>query len=143
MSLSIRDTLSPAMQRLLRKVRDKRPVLEAAGATMAGLTVQAFRNASIRPKEWDELAESTLKRKGGKGNVLIDSGALWQSIVSDPGSSQVEIGTDRFYAPYLQFGTSRMPARPFIPVTDDDELTPLASRRVGDAVERVLRRAAR
>jgi len=134
MSISIKDNLSPKLRKALRKIKDKRPILEAAGAALEGLTIQAFRDASIRPTEWAELSPRTLKAKGGRGNLLIDTPTLIHSIVHITGSDQVEIGTDRAYAAWLQHGTSRMPARPFIPVTESGDLTPKARDAVMDAV---------
>lgn len=135
MSLSIKDNMSPEMRRLLKKVKDKRAVLEAGGAALEGMSIQSFRNASIRPVEWEELAESTLRQKKGKGGLLIDSGALWHSLGHVTRSAEVEIGTDRFYAPYLQEGTAKMPARPFIPVSEGGELTAKAAAAVRGAIE--------
>jgi len=143
MGLSVRDNISPEMRKLLKKVQDKRPVLEAGGAALEAMSVQSFRNASIRLVEWEELAESTLKAKRGKGNTLIDSGSLWHSLGHVTRASEVEIGTDRFYAPYLQEGTGSMPARPFIPVSASGVLTPKAAAAVKDAFESEIMRGVR
>lgn len=142
MSISIRDQLSPQMQRLLGRVRDKRPVLAAAGAAVEGISIRAFRDASLRATEWEPLTDATLERKGGKGNLLIDSGAMVHSIKHVVGAGQVEIGSDRVYAPTHQFGRGAIPARPFMPIVGES-LTPEAASDVRDAVERVLRSAAR
>lgn len=142
MSISIRDQLSPQMRRLLSKVKDKRPVLAAAGAAVEGISIRAFRDASLRATEWEPLTEQTLERKGGKGNLLIDSGAMVHSIKHVVGADSVEIGSDRVYAPTHQFGRDAIPARPFIPVVGDS-LTPAAQADVRDAVERVLQAAVR
>ena len=143
MSMAIKDQLSPKMRGLLKKVKDQRPVLETGGAALEGMSIQSFRDASIRPKEWEELAEATLAQKGGKGNLLIASGSLFHSLGHVTRSSEVEIGTDRFYAPFLQEGTGSMPARPFIPVSEGGELTPKAADAVRDAIESELMRGVR
>lgn len=142
MSVSIYDLLSPRMRALLRRVRDKRPVLAAAGAAVEGISIRAFRDASLRAAEWEPLTEATQKAKGGKGNLLIDSGAMVHSITHVVGADSVEIGSDRVYAPTHQFGRGAIPARPFIPVVGD-QLTPAAQAEVKDAVERVLLAAVR
>lgn len=49
-----------------------------------------------------------------KGLAPVDTGATRNSIgVTDRGTS-VEIGPTTDYSPYLEFGTSRMPPRPFM-----------------------------
>ncbi len=56
------------------------------------------------------------RKKKGRTSPLIDTGALFRSIrVAEPQGDSVEITSDRPYATYHQFGTTRMPARPFIP----------------------------
>lgn len=140
MSMSVNDQLSPKMRMLLKRVKDKRPVLEAGGAALEGMSVQSFRDASIRPVEWAELSPVTLMRKGDKGNTLIDSGALLHSLSHVTRASEVEIGTDRFYGPWIQEGTSHMPARPFIPVSERGKLTRKAEAAVRDALESAVMR---
>lgn len=134
MSLSINDQLSPALRRKLAKIKDKRPVLAAAGAALASVATRAFRIAALRPKEWPKLKDATLKRKGGRGGPLIDTGALFRSILAkEPEADSVEVGTDRTYALYHQFGTKKMQERPFFPVVDDS-LTPAAQKAVRAAM---------
>jgi len=140
MGLSINDQLSPAMRRALAKIKNKRPVLEAAGASVLGISQRSFRDASLRAAEWEPLTEQTLERKDGKGNLLIESGAMWQSLAYVVGSSSVEIGTDREYGPTHQFGRGAIPARPFIPVVGN-ELSPVAAKDVKGVIEDVIMRS--
>ena len=91
-TVSIRDALSPAARRLLDRVRDPRKVLEAAGAAVEGISVRAFRDASLRPSEWEPLTQQTLERKGGRGNLLIDTGSMIHSLRHVTSGRQVEIG---------------------------------------------------
>lgn len=45
----------------------------------------------------------------------VDTGALRQSYGADPVSSEkVLIGSDKEYAPYVEYGTSRMGAQPHL-----------------------------
>lgn len=69
------------------------------------------------PYGWAPLAESTLARK--TGTILLETGELLGSITHnvDPMGNltgEAYVGTDVEYAKYLEFGTSRMPARPFL-----------------------------
>jgi len=139
-TVSLRDSLTPALRKALGRVRDKSPMLRAMAAAVVGISTRSFREARLRPKEWPALAESTLRRKGGKGNLLIDTGALAQSIASgEPQGDRIEVGTDRPYAPYHQSGTKKMPARPFMPWDDEASLTPDAERAVREALEASLK----
>ena len=72
-----------------------------------------------------------LKRKRPKGHnqgsrPLIDTGAMQASIVSTGAGHLQEVsddsammGTEDFKAAFHQYGTSRIPARPFVGISDD------------------------
>jgi phage gpG-like protein len=49
------------------------------------------------------------------GKILNDTGRLKDSFAHVATNSHVEITTDTMYAPFHQFGTENMPARPFFP----------------------------
>lgn len=142
--LSINDRISPAMRRALAAMQDKRPVLEAGGEVLASHATRAFRQDSLRPAPWDPLAASTLKRKGRDSGLLIDTGMLFASLsgaqpaVWEVGSEQIEVGTDREYAVFHQFGTKKMPARPFFPVDGGGELTAAAARELKATLEAAI-----
>jgi HK97 gp10 family phage protein len=63
---------------------------------------------------WPPLAPSTLAHKG-TDTPLLETGALRDDIhhvvVSE---SEVQIGTNVPYGRYLEFGTAKMPPRPFL-----------------------------
>ena len=135
MSLAINDMLTPALKAKLAKIKNKAPVLKAAGAALAGIAVGAFRDASLRPAEWDEKVTDATLRKPGRSGLLLDRKNLWQSILAKaPETDGVEVVTNAEYGIYHQFGTRKMPARPFFPVVGDS-LTPKAERAVVSAME--------
>lgn len=84
-------------------------------------------------------SKAGLKRRamGGTG-TLFDTGTLFHSIQafqpSEPGSRG--LGTDVFYAPYLQNGTHRMPPRVFLGFGEEDisVVSALVLRRVSEAL---------
>lgn len=67
---------------------------------------------------WIEWAQSTRlgrERKGNAGKGLLwDSGNLLRSFKIDINTSDVVISNTAPYANYLQEGTNKMPARPFL-----------------------------
>lgn len=72
---------------------------------------------------WKPLSDSRLKqreRKGHTGKKLQDTGGLKLAMSYEITSSGIEIGNGKDYAEYLQYGTSKMPARPFIMIQDED-----------------------
>jgi len=64
---------------------------------------------------WPRLAQSTVERKGFE-RPLYETGELRDSIEHnvDAGARDAYVGTDDPVAKYQEFGTSRIPARPFL-----------------------------
>jgi phage gpG-like protein len=64
----------------------------------------------LSPEQFKKAAEISLKRigdemqKDASGKAPIKSGKLKQSIVSEPSSTQVRVGTDLIYARIHEFG---------------------------------------
>lgn len=78
---------------------------------------------SGRPSSWAPLAKSTLKqklRKGYSSRPLVRTGILKASIAPSVDSQGFKIGTSVSYAKYNQFGTRKMPSRPFVIFQDQD-----------------------
>lgn len=67
----------------------------------------------------------------------VDTGALKQSYGADPESStKVLIGSDKEYAPYVEFGTSRSAAQPhLLPAFTQSEST--FKKRMTDAMKKL------
>jgi HK97 gp10 family phage protein len=65
---------------------------------------------------WPPLQPETIARKVTGDSPLLETGALRDSIKHnvDPNGKEAAVGTDLDYAKYLEFGTSKMPARPFL-----------------------------
>lgn len=109
------------------------PVMHAAIQLIADGEKAAF-NAGHGPngEEWAPNAESTKRRKG-HGIVLFETGALEKSLVevdgpgniNDAGSRELIFGTNVSYSLFNEFGTSRIPARPHVGISDQliDALT--------------------
>ena len=140
-TLSFKDTLSPALKEKLRKMGDTKPLLEVGGFALMQCALAAWRDESMRPAPWQPLAPATVERKAkaGKTAMLIFERHMQQSLrVGVPSGGKVEVGNDAFYAPFHQFGTRKMPARPFIPMREDGSLVPAAERKVFAAMRQKL-----
>lgn len=68
---------------------------------------------------WDELLESTKRRKGGDSRILIRSGTTKEETYARPtGSAGIEI-VSTAAAQFHQTGTKHMVARPILPAGDE------------------------
>lgn len=140
--------------------REVRSAMAAAGAkVLASMATDAIRDAKLRPAPWPPLAASTKKgigaaaaktrkRKAAKakaaekavaGHVLLyRTGALSQSLRPVASGDTFGVASDRPYAVFHQFGTSKMPARPFVPALGKpgaEKLTPAAEKAVAEAAQ--------
>lgn len=106
--------------------RDFRPALKKAGVYMEGSIGNNFR-AGGRPK-WVALSPATIRQRRKRSNrPLQDTGTLKASVTSAMDirkmtATTYEFGTAKFYAPFHQFGTSDIPARPFLLFQPQDEV---------------------
>lgn len=77
------------------------------------------------PKEWNKMARQSLGpgmallETGAKKEAPVDTGALKASIGSEivkgPGSVIIgKVGSTLEYAPYQEYGTSKMKAQPYL-----------------------------
>jgi len=124
-----------------------------AAQAVADLGTRAFSETDIRPEPWPDYAGTEsgkryAKRKIGKGRdkMLVDEGLLLASIKAGSAApTGAEVVSSRPYASYHQFGTSKMPPRPFMPftggLTGAAILTDRAQQNVDDVVEAVIKAA--
>lgn len=97
-----------------------RAALEELGAQEVAIVQERIRTGKTSPdgQAWRPWALSTLRqriREGTTGGgLLYKTGALYNSIKWKITSANLIIYSDSPYAQYLQNGTSRMPARPFV-----------------------------
>ena len=114
---------------MLHRVTDLRPMFEEVGAWQEQKTVRRIEETKLTPHGalWAEWQLGTFKKRQQKGNVsqglLWDTGLLLNSFSWETDESGVEIGTTNEIAPWLQDGTSKMVARPFM-LNEGEELPP-------------------
>lgn len=82
-------------------------------------SAQTAIGSGTNPYGWPPLAPATIARKATGDSPLLETGALLGSITHNVDAmsnitSEAYIGTDLEYAKYQEFGTSRIPARPFL-----------------------------
>ena len=113
-------------------------VLHGIGATLKDSTRDRLATGKTAPDgtPWARLAPKTLQRKGG--DILIDTGQLHQSIAYDVAGDTLFVGTSKAYGAYHQFGTSKMPARPFLGLSAQDET--LIQNRLNEWLEQLTER---
>jgi phage gpG-like protein len=125
------------------------PFYRAVGLLMENAVASQFESAGAyfqKGRPWMPLASSTLKQRKRLGydqtSILIRDGGnagLLGSFTSTNFGDTIVVGTNKFYAPYLHYGTRKMPARPLFP-TSEFGLPPDLIEDVKDIFETFLAR---
>lgn len=102
---------------------DLSPVLAVIAQDLLTFADDAFADSRGPTGEaWQPLKAATIKRRRqGSSKPLIDTGTLRGSLTAVAGASAILVGTNVPYAGFHQFGTVRVPARPYLPFTADNE----------------------
>lgn len=96
----------------------RRDVVDAMATELLQKTEGAFFSERYRPLRWEPLKKSTLRRKKKNTRMLMDTFTMVRGFaVEDADAYGAAIANTQKYAVYHQFGTRRMPARPFVPAT--------------------------
>jgi phage gpG-like protein len=136
-TIIIKDHVSTLLEGLGGKIKRPKAVAEAMGLAVTALTIRSFNDPSVRAAPWSPLREATLARKiaEGKSTAILKRNVLlarsWR--ITELGGDYAKVGSDRFYAWFHQFGTSRVPARPMLPIVGapgSAQFTPLAVARM-------------
>lgn len=123
---------------------DYQPMLEAFQAVIAHGEAEAFVAQSTPGGEpWEKLSEVTIRRKG-HDVILIETSALMVSLVDINGPGNINMtmshglifGTDVEYAMFHETGTSKMPARPVVGMSDEtlDDLCERVAQTTIDSI---------
>jgi phage virion morphogenesis protein len=133
--------ITERLNRTIKNLENPEPMFRLIGKHQLVSTLQNF-EAGGRPSHWKALkAQTILGRMGGKKKVytlsgkirvpaarkafghkpLIRGGTLRDLQTFEASSSGVRIGSNVPYAQYHQFGTRRIPARPFLIILPSDE----------------------
>ena len=116
--------VSRKLEALIRKLKNPKDMMQE----VSDVIVEDIKNRIIKTKtdpegnKWLPWAPSTQEARVKDGTaalgLLYRNGDLARSITGTvKGSKAIEIGSNLEYAKYLQEGTSKMPARPFIGIS--------------------------
>lgn len=137
MSIKV-DVDTSAFKQTIDKLQKPEALLEKIGQYLVTSTRTRIRTTKTGPDGalWAPWAPSTVlakQRRNQGGTLLMNSGRLFDSISHQVVAGQVEVYSNAPYARYLQLGTSRMPARPFLGISKDDEsaIAGLVRRHLG------------
>ena len=130
-----------AFVRLADLGRDMSPLMKKAAGHLEAASDSAFEREadSFTGAPWVPLAPATIKQRVDlglwPGKILDRRGAsgLAGSVLSTFGTDFAEVSSDEQSAPFIQLGTSKMPARRFLGFSDET-----VDAIIGDA-EQLLR----
>ncbi|NIQ92893.1 MAG: phage virion morphogenesis protein [Desulfuromonadales bacterium] len=112
------------LARLSRRLETSAELLAPAVPVVARAIERNFEQEG-RPLPWAPLAPDYARRKArrfGPGlKILQRSGRLRRSITTRVEGDAIVASTDVAYAPFHQFGTRFLPARPFLVLTESDK----------------------
>lgn len=119
------------LSRVTEKINDLRPFLDSAAGFLVATMGDQFSGEGSRTGGWAPLSPryaADKARRWGSKPILEASGAMKASLTGTGGrniSRQIggdtlEFGTSVPYARYHQTGTSRMPQRRILDLTEDD-----------------------
>ena len=110
------------------KLHNLTPFWQTVGMYVQRQTIRERFNKEQSPdgQKWKPLAESTIKRrkkrhKRGNMKILQDTDELRRSIAYEADSHSVRVGSKLKYARTHQFGRGKIPARPFLGVTNNEK----------------------
>ena len=117
-----------AVGKIVKKLNDKDMMREVGDIIVEDIKHRiAVTKKDPDDKPWKAWAPSTAKARERKGNaalgLLFDSGTLLRSITAEvknhgsKGGVSVYVGSNTRYAEWLNDGTEKMPARPFLGVS--------------------------
>lgn len=119
-----------ALLKVASKAETLRPLMKNIAGIMADTTEENFSHQG-RPGKWQELAESTIKKRKKSGHwpgqILQVEGRLASSITTQYDNESAVIGSNLDYAAIHQLGgqagknkSVSIPARPYLKLTNND-----------------------
>lgn len=116
------DSATPLLESLAQRLASLETLLAPVAPVVAAAIERNF-DEEGRPIPWAPLSARYTRWKARRfpgRRILERSGRLRRSIVTRVEGSALIASTDVPYAAAHQFGTHRLPARPFLVLTEDD-----------------------
>jgi len=120
LKITVNDLISKGLNQRLAKQKNLRPVFKKIGQFEMRQTRRRIRITKESPdgKKWQRWAASTEMARLRKGNapqgLLYDTTELHDFITIKYDNDEVRIRSLADYSKFLQSGTIKMPARPFM-----------------------------
>jgi len=112
---------------LIRNLQRPQPLMQRIADHLVASTRARIRTTKTSPDgtPWRPWAPATADARTADGSavfgLLFRTGFLYQSIQASVQGTQVTVFSDAPYAKHLQQGTTRMPARPFLGISQGDQ----------------------
>jgi phage gpG-like protein len=117
----------------IEKLKDLSNPLKKIAIHLQSESQKTFERNTGRVTPWPDLSEKTKKRKiRAKGTaypILVFHGRLRASITHEVSENTAEVYTGVHYGPYHQYGTSRIPTRPFLEIDESTDV-PFAIQQI-------------
>lgn len=132
MQISVKvEGLSKVQQKLkvtADKLHSLKPFWQTVGMYVQRQTIKERFDKEKSPdgQKWKPLTESTNRRRKKRHKrenmkILQDTGELRRSIAYEANDDSVRVGSKLKYARTHQFGRGKIPARPFLGVTESEK----------------------
>ena len=125
-TFKVEENVSKTLQAKLARLRDIRRPLEQVAQMLVESTRRRIKSTKTDPdgNRWEPWASSTMaarERNGtAGGGLLYETGSLWSTIRGRVQGRTAVVTSDEPYVKYLQLGTTKMPARPFMGISKQD-----------------------
>ena len=131
------------MARLLQNVENRRPITAGIAAELLSMSEDNFASESWGGQKWKQSQRA--EKENGK--TLQKSGQLAASLNTQSGNDFARIGTNKIYAAIHHIGGRagrrhkvNLPARPYLPIDDSNNLQANADKQILDIVKDALAR---
>ncbi len=115
------------LDEIIQKLEDYEPFTRALGKDLGNIGVETASErieslkADVTGKKWEQSKRAV--KLGDPSRTLLDTGALLSSLGFELGRIKqgiVVLRADIEYSGFLQDGTKKMPARPFLGLSNED-----------------------
>ena len=138
------ESVQEQLRHLAKKLDDPSELMANIAETLHTLTDEAFEfERAPNGTQWADLKPATWKRKRTK-KKLYESGRLQGSLYASSGKNEDIVGVNAVskkgypYPAVHQFGSKRVPARPFLPIDADGDMYEEVVEEIVEMIEEYL-----